>query len=106
MKDEAKNNHPVSLALIPAEFLDQLLKNQERILELLRQQEEGQGPLGDYIPESEARRMLGRKTTWFWNLRSKGLLSFSKVGNKVYYAKSEILRLISNGYQARNLKEN
>lgn len=51
-------------------------------------------PLGDWIPESDARSLLGRKTTWFYNKRISGELTGKKRGGKWWYAKSEILKFI------------
>ena len=51
--------------------------------------------LGDYIEEKEAKQLLGRKTTWFWNLRTSNQLPFYKVGNKVYYKLSDIQNLLT-----------
>jgi hypothetical protein len=50
--------------------------------------------LGDWITESEAQKMLGRKTTWFYNMRKSGELTGRKRGNKWWYAISEILKFI------------
>ena len=82
--------------LIPREWLQAITKTQEKIVSLL---EKGNGAgtgecVGDYISEEEAKRQLGRKTTWFWNLRTSGQLPFSKVGKKIFYLRSDIKRLI------------
>jgi hypothetical protein len=50
--------------------------------------------IGDYITEKEAKIILGRNTTWFWNLRKNGQLQYSKIGNKVFYSKANILKFI------------
>ena len=50
--------------------------------------------LGDYIEEKEAKHLLGRKTTWFWNLRNTGRIPYTKVGNKVFYKLNDIVNLL------------
>jgi len=91
-----------SFVLIPGEFLDSISHQQETILKLLQGKSEPPGQtIGDYVSESEAAKLLGRKTTWFWNLRKAGTLAFTKVGNKVFYSKADLLQLME-----RNKKGN
>ena len=47
----------------------------------------------DFIPEREAKKLLTRGTTWFWEQRKNGL-PFSKLGAEVYYKKSDLLKLL------------
>jgi hypothetical protein len=49
----------------------------------------------DYVSERDAKKMLKRGTTWFWEKRNQGLPSF-KVGGEVYYMKSDLLSLIKD----------
>lgn len=56
--------------------------------------------IGDYISEKEAQQLLGKKTTWFWSMRTKGHLSYTKVGNKVFYNKKDLEK-----YLTENKKE-
>ncbi len=49
----------------------------------------------DYVSERDARKMLKRGTTWFWEKRNQGLPSF-KLGGEVYYMRSDLLTLIQN----------
>ncbi|MBI4947607.1 MAG: helix-turn-helix domain-containing protein [Bacteroidetes bacterium] len=53
----------------------------------------------DYITEAEAKKLLGRKTTWFWQMRTSGRLPFSKVGNKVFYNRNDIAKLLTDNRQ-------
>lgn len=83
--------------LVPKSWLKSISESQQKILSLL----EGTNPagatgIGDYIPETEARKLLGRKTTWFWNMRTTGQLPFAKVGNKIFYLKEDIKNLLDN----------
>ena len=87
--------------IIPKEWMQVLSEKQDKIISLL---EKGtyanpEDSIGDYVSEEEAKRQLGRKTTWFWNLRTGGQLPFAKVGKKIFYLKSDIKLLID-----RNMK--
>lgn len=46
--------------------------------------------IDEYITEDEARKVLGRKTTWFYNARRSGELTAIKRANKWWYKKSDI----------------
>lgn len=89
-RDEAAG----SLLVTPKAFLDSLSEKVNKILEHIENSPE-RNQVGDYITEPEAQKLLGgRKTTWFWNLRTRGLLSFAKVGNKVFYSRRDIEALL------------
>lgn len=85
--------------VVPKAFLDSLVENQNKILDHI-----GSTPqpnmIGDYISEPEAQKMLGRKTTWFYMARTTGELAFTKVGNKVFYAKADILKMLDRHKQS------
>lgn len=82
------------IVLVTPEFLQEILDRQERILQILTSMTDKKETIGDYISESDAKKMLGRNTTWFWNLRKTGKPPFSKVGNKVFYSKADIYRFL------------
>jgi len=95
MKKEQNSYYEAkAFVLVPQEVLANLIDGQERILKALTNQSKETETIGDYIPESQAKRLLGRKTTWFWNLRKSGKLTFSKVGNKIFYSKANILKFM------------
>lgn len=50
--------------------------------------------LGDYVEEKQAIQILGRKTTWFYNMRQSGKLPFTKVGSKTFYSKADLLNIL------------
>ena len=84
------------LVLVPQSYLDSLLENSKEILILLKGKTNlSSQSIGDYITEEEAQRILGRKTTWLWDKRTKGKLAFSKVGNKIYYSIKDIESLLN-----------
>jgi len=49
----------------------------------------------DYVSERDAKKMLQRGTTWFWEKRNQGL-PFFKLGAEVYYKISDLLTLFQN----------
>ena len=51
--------------------------------------------VNDYVSERDAKEMLKRGTTWFWEKRNQGL-PFFKLGAEVYYKRSDLLTLIQN----------
>jgi len=63
----------------------------------LRELMNGKGPLGAYISEHDARRILKRSTTWFWELR-KGGFSFTKLGGENFYRISDFVELLERGF--------
>ncbi len=83
------------LYLVPRSYLERLEASQAKILSLLESgQTTSNTSIGDYISEQEAKKLIGRKSTWFWQMRTKGLLAYTTVGNKVYYARQDILALL------------
>ena len=84
------------LVAVPKSYLDGLLENQKEILDLLKGNTNlSSQTIGDYIPEEKARKILGKKATWFWDMRTKGKLAFFKVGNKIYYSMKDIVGLLN-----------
>jgi hypothetical protein len=84
-----------SFILVPKAMLEKLLENTQRILSLLQAKDTGHDAIGDYLPEQEAKKLLGRKTTWFWSMRKLGRLAFTRIGNKIFYAKQDIINLLN-----------
>jgi hypothetical protein len=84
-----------SFILVPKAMLEKLLENTQRILSLLEGKDTGHDAIGDYLPEQEAKKLLGRKTTWFWSMRKLGKLAFTRIGNKIFYAKQDIINLLN-----------
>lgn len=93
MKEEER------LYMVTNTWLKELSNSQMRILEILeaKGRKVDEEDLGDYVTEETARKLFGRKTTWLWQMRKSGRLPYSKVGNKVYYMRSELIDLIKNG---------
>ena len=50
----------------------------------------------DYVSELEAKKLLGRGTTWFWERRRSGELPYTKLGGQVYYLKSDLVKYLED----------
>jgi len=92
------------LVIIPKEQLDSIQKNQEQILHILQTNSSHKIPevnlvQGKYLPEPKAKELLGKGTTWFWQMRKAGSLRFTKVGNRIYYHVDDIEKLFNNNQQ-------
>ncbi len=79
------------LALVPKEFLEEIKDN---LLKILQTQNSQNPQLPEYISEKDAKAFIGRKTTWFFEMRRSGQLPFSKVGSKVFYSRADLSNLI------------
>ena len=51
--------------------------------------------LEDYISEQDAKKILNRGTTWFWELRKSGF-PHTKVGGQAYYLKTDIVSYLES----------
>ena len=49
--------------------------------------------LEDYISEHEAKKLLKRSSTWFWELRKTGF-PYSKLKGETYYRKSDFVKYL------------
>ena len=79
------------LALVPKEFLEGIKDDLSQIKQAQNSQNH---QLPDYISEKDAKPFIGRKTTWFFEMRRSGQLPFSKAGSKVFYSRADLLNLI------------
>ncbi|MBS2099129.1 hypothetical protein [Carboxylicivirga linearis] len=99
MKDNFKtgNYQKQSMVFLPAQDYE-FIKNS--VIELRSMLEDGNSKsstcLDEYISEKDAKIEFNRKTTWFWNQRNNGKLSYKKLGSTVYYLKQDLLNLLSD----------
>ena len=57
------------LSLVPEELLDEIKSKQDKIISLL---ENGQLiTQNEFITESQAKEILQKKSTWFWQMRKR-----------------------------------
>lgn len=87
-----------NLVVMPEDALNELLETQKNILSSLTNSD-NQNSFGDWLDEKSTQKVLGKKTTTLWSLRKKGLLTYTKIGNKIFYSKSDILKLLEANKQ-------
>jgi hypothetical protein len=85
------------LVIVPYEKMDEILKNLQRLNEAVGHSKPEKNALGEYMPEKQAKELLLKQTTWFWNKRRSGELTGRKAGNQWYYKTSDIQKFIENG---------
>ena len=50
--------------------------------------------IDDYVSELEAKKLLGRGTTWFWERRRAGELPYTKLGGQVFYLMKDLIKYL------------
>lgn len=85
--------------LIPKEALDDLIQAIQDIrrIQAMLEKSCNSDALGDYIPEEDAMKLLGRGKTWFWSKRKSGELPGKKAAGRWYYQLRVINKYIQNG---------
>ncbi len=85
------------LVMVPKNLLQEVRDGQEKLMKLLTKNpnhlSQGSNVPDKLISEVEAKKILGRETTWFWQKRKSGELKYRKMGNKNYYRLSDIEKL-------------
>ena len=85
-----------SLVLVPVQLVDEIKQLLSEIRGTQYSDTTTDSILGEFISEKEARKLLGRKTTWFYEQRRSGRLPYSKVGSKVFYKREDLVSLLNN----------
>ena len=62
--------------------------------------------LSDWLDSQDVMQALHISPRTLQTLRSNGILPFSRIGNKIYYRKSDILKILSDNYTMYKIKEN
>ena len=83
-----KENDLPLMVLVPVAWLKQLEEKMDSLMS--RYQEPEVKTLGGWISEEEAKKLLGRETTWFWQKRKVGELRYTKAGNKIFYEMDDL----------------
>jgi hypothetical protein len=94
-----KNNNiqeQTNLVLVPVQLVDEIKQLLNELKSNKNESSEKPQVLGEFIAEKDARKLLGRKTTWFYEQRRSGRLPYSKVGSKVYYKRDDLFNLLTN----------
>lgn len=94
---EEKGNQPDGelMVVVSYSLLQSINKKQDEILSHLKADNSHPTALKDYLTEVEAKKLLKKKTTWFWSMRTSGKLAFVKVGRTNYYKVTEIQNLFN-----------
>lgn len=76
-------------------------KNQQlhRILKKLKEIEDKLNrpkSIDDYVSELEAKKLLLRGTTWFWERRRSGELPYTKLGGQVFYLMKDLVKYLED----------
>lgn len=100
MKEKMLSDQFNQLVLVPKQILEDIQDSQQRIIDQINNISVTKLPegtiAGKYITEEEAKKMLDKGTTWFWQQRKAGVLTCRKIGNKNYYALSDLELLFEN----------
>jgi len=91
-----------ALLLVPQSFLNDIAETQREILDYVKKLKPSDENVGDYITEAQAKKLLNKCTTWFWNKRTGGELAFTKVGGTIFYSKADILKLFDKSKTGQN----
>ncbi len=90
-----------SLVLVPVQLVDEIKQLLNEIKVNQNDEIKANTLLGGFISEKEARKLIGRKTTWFYEQRRSGRLPYSKVGSKVFYRSDDVYNLISSTHDKK-----
>lgn len=85
-----------NLVLVPVQLVDEIKQLINELKVNKSSQADSETALGEFISEKDARNLLGRKTTWFYEQRRAGRLPYSKVGSKVYYKREDLFNLLTS----------
>ncbi len=86
-----------AMYLIPNHRLEAIEEAQAEILALLKGKSMSTAEELNYVDEKRAIQLVGKRATWFWQMRTSGRLKYTKVGAKVFYSLDELKRLVSEG---------
>ena len=91
-----------NFVLVPEAVINEI---REYLVKILSREERADDTtsanLEDWITEKDTQRLLGKKTTTLYNLRVAGKLVSTKIGNKTFYSKSSIMKLLDNNKRGR-----
>ena len=79
---------------------DQIQEIKEIVSENLKQKE---GGLKDWLDNQDVCQFLNISKRTLQYYRDKNILSFSKIGNKIYYKRVDVEKLLSDNYNGSDL---
>lgn len=65
----------------------------------------GETPLSDWLDNQDVMQALHVSPRTLQTLRSNGLLPFSRIGNKLYYRRQDIIKILSDNYTMRKIRD-
>ena len=95
--NKPQENQETGLFLIPNHRLQAIEEAQAEILAILKGKDSLTIEALNYVDEKKAIQLVGKRATWFWQMRTSGKLKYTKVGSKVFYSLDELKRLVSEG---------
>ena len=84
------------LVMVPIALLTAIGLKQDELLQLIQKGHHHAPALKDYLSEEEAKKLLSKGKTWFFNMRNLCKLSGVKVGATRFYKMTEIQELFNN----------
>jgi hypothetical protein len=72
---------------------------------LLSEKPSDETPLTDWLDNQDVMQALHISPRTLQTLRSNGTLPYSRIGNKIYYLKSDILKILSDNYTMCKIKD-
>jgi hypothetical protein len=67
--------------------------------------EVGGASLSDWLDNQDVMQALHISPRTLQTLRSNGILPFSKIGNKLFYRRQDIIKILSDNYTMHKLKD-
>lgn len=96
-QNKSNQNAEQSFLLVPNQRLEAIEKSQSEILALLKGKPLTSESRLNHVDEKRAIELVGKRATWFWQMRKSGKLRFTKVGAKVFYSLDELKSLVGEG---------
>lgn len=62
-------------------------------------------PLEDWLDNQDVMQSLHISPRTLQTLRSNGILPYSRIGNKLYYRKQDILKILSDNYTMNKIRD-
>ncbi len=78
----------------------------QSLLQSLPFGEVGEASLSEWIDSQDVMQALHISPRTLQNLRSNGTLPFSRIGNKIYYLRRDILKILSDNYIMYKIRNN
>ncbi|MDR1371644.1 MAG: helix-turn-helix domain-containing protein [Dysgonamonadaceae bacterium] len=72
---------------------------------LLSEKPSEETPLADWLDAQDVMQALHISPRTLQTLRSNGTLPFSRIGNKIYYRRQDILKILSDNYTMYKIKD-